>query len=185
MSVLFINAAFREGSRTLRLAEAYLMKQGDVVLLSLDLGKAEINPLKAESLKKYNASVAANDFQDTMFDWARQFCEADEIVIAAPFWNFSIPAILHVYLELVCSQGVSFDITADGEYYSLCKAKKLTYITTAGGSIPEKDHAFGYLKTLSDMFWKIPEIRYYKADGLDLYGVDVEKRLQETIEQFQ
>lgn len=184
MSILFVNAAFREGSRTLRLAEEYLMKQGDVVLLSLHLGNTDIKPLNTESLKKYNSSVATSDFEDPMFDWAKQFCEADEIVIAAPFWNFSVPAILHVYLELVCSQGVSFDITADGVYYSLCKAKKLTYITTAGGIIPEEDHAFGYLKTLSDVFWKIPEINYYKADGLDLYGVDVEKKLRETIEQF-
>ena len=128
--------------------------------------------------------MTAHDFSHPMFDFAKQFIEADEIVIAAPFWNYGIPAILHNYLELVCTQGISFDISAEGVYFSGCKAKKLVYITTAGGFIPEVDHAFGYINTLAKEFWKIPEIKYIKADGLDVYGINVEEKIQETISQF-
>lgn len=179
MSILFINAAFREGSRTLRLAEKYLESCTDEIT-RVELGDQVPMPLDRKTLAIYNESVAAHEFSHPMFDWAKQFVEADEIVIAAPFWNYSIPAVLHTYLELVCSQGVSFDIDETGSYGSLCKAKKLTYITTAGGPIPENDHAFGYIQDLCRVFWQIDDVRYYKADGLDIYGTDVEAELEKV-----
>ena len=170
--ILYIDCAFREGSRTKELAEYYMAgKSGSVQ--KVDLGKLKIEPLLEESLKKYNKAVGAHEFSDSMFDIAKQFAEADEIVIAAPFWNYSIPAALHTYLEMVCSQGVTFDIGSDGIYFSLCKAKKLTFITTSGGFIPEADSAFSYIKSLCDVFWNIRDVHYYKAEGLDIIGNDV------------
>lgn len=180
MSLLFVNAAFREGSRTKTIAEAYLKKENKNYK-TVDLGNVDVRALNEETLKTYNQSVAEHDFMDKMFDYAKEFRDAEEIVIAAPFWNYSIPAVLHAYLELVCSQGVTFDMAADGTYYSLCKAKKLTYITTAGGYIPAEDHAFGYIKALADVFWQIPEVNYYKAEGLDIVGNDIEKIIAEVI----
>ena len=101
--------------------------------------------------------------------------------LAAPFWNYSIPAALHAYLELVCTQGITFDIQEDGQYCSLCHRKRLTYVTTAGGYIPEEDHGFGYIRSLAEIFWRIPDIRYYKAEGLDILGVDVETALDHAL----
>ena len=178
---LFINAAFRSDSRTLRLAKAYL-KKCDGAVCEIDLGTTVVRPLDAQSLAAYNQSVAAHCFDDTMFDFAKQFAAADQIVIAAPFWNFSIPAVLHGYLELVCTQGITFDLSPEGCYYSKCKAKKLVYITTSGGFIPQEDHAFGYIRSLAKAFWNDPDVQYVKAEGLDIYGTDVERKLAEAME---
>ena len=176
MRILYINAAFREDSRTAKLAEHYLqLCKGEIK--RLNLGEDYPAPLDAARLAIYNQSVAAHDFSHQMFDTAKEFVQADEIVIAAPFWNYSIPAALHAYLEMVCSQGVSFDIDEKGVYHSLCRAKKLTFIMTSGGFIPEKNHAFGYIEDLVEVFWKIPEVHYYKAEGVDVYGTDVEALL--------
>jgi FMN-dependent NADH-azoreductase len=113
-----------------------------------------------------------------MFDYAKQFAAADEVLIAAPFWNFSIPAKLHDYLELVCTQGVTFDVDETGAYVSLCRARKLTFVTTSGGIIaPEDDHAFGYVQTLAKVFWHIPEVLCVMAEGLDAAGANVEALL--------
>lgn len=183
MSILFVNAAFREGSRTLRLAEYYLEKQEKEVSY-VELGDFCLQPLNRESLEVYNKAVAEHNFEDDMFEPAKEFAATEEIVIAAPFYNYSIPAVLHTYLELVCSQGVTFDMCPGGGYHSLCKAKKLTYITTAGGPIPEHDHAFDYIKDLCKMFWNIEDIQYIKADGLDIDGVDVERILEETMQRI-
>lgn len=179
MAVLFINAAFRDGSRSLRLCKKYLDQNSEEVK-EIDLGVTEVLPLDRERLALYNEAVAAHDFRDPMFDFAKEFTEAEEIVISAPFWNYGIPAVLHTYLELVCTQGISFDIGADGVYHGLCKAKKLSYFTTAGGYIPEEDHAFGYVKLLAEKFWEIPEINYVKAEGLDVWGTDVEAELRKA-----
>lgn len=178
--VLFVNAAFREGSRTYRIAKEYLSKcDGDIDEVSL--GECVISPINKQSLKLYNESVKTHNFDDNMFSFGKQFAMADEIVIAAPFWNMSIPAVLHTYLELVCSQGVTFDMGADGSYHSLCNAKKLVFITTAGGYIPENDHAFSFIKSLCETFWDISDVNYYKAEGLDIVGTDVEERIMDVI----
>lgn len=176
-TTLFVNAAFREGSRTRQLAQCYLEGvSGNIV--EVDIGSAAFPPLDAEGIKGYNAAVKGHDFAAAFFDAAHQFAAADEIVIAAPFWNDSIPAALHNYLEHVCSQGVTFDMDESGAYYSLCKARKLVFITTAGGYIPEGDHAFGYVASLARDFWNIPEVVCYQADGIDIIGNDKEAILQ-------
>ncbi len=177
MSILFINGAFRKDSRTHLLARYYLSLKKDTIE-TVETGDCRIQPFDRERLEIYNRSVAEGDFQNEMFDAGKRFREAKEIVIAAPFWNYSIPAALHSYLEMVCSQGVTFDIDETGVYHSLCRADKLTVIITAGGSIPENDHAFGYIKDLAEIFWNIPEIRYYRAEDLDAEGTDVEKALE-------
>ncbi len=176
MCLLFVNACYREGSRTRKLAEHYLKRyKGDVEEVSI--GDLEVCALDRKRLELYNHAVAAHDFADPVFDYAKKFKEAKEILIAAPFWNYSIPAALHAYLELVCTQGITFDIQKDGQYCTMCCAKRLAYVTTAGGYIPEEDHGFGYINSLVKVFWQIPEVEYYKAEGLDIVGTDVEEIL--------
>lgn len=183
-TTLFVNAAFREGSRTQDLAQCYLEgAPGNVI--EVDVGGIPFPPLDAEGVKHYNAAVKGHDFAAAFFDAAHQFAAADEIVIAAPFWNNSIPAALHSYLEHVCSQGVTFDMDESGAYFSLCKARKLVYITTAGGYIPEDDHAFGYIVSLARDFWGISDVVCYKADGIDIIGNDKEAILQSVRSQME
>lgn len=183
MATLFINACFRNGSRTLKIARAYLEKLDNPVN-EVKLGEISLPILDNVNTEKYCNSCLTRDFSDNIFKYGKQFAKSDEIVIAAPFWNYSIPAQLHAYLELVCSQGVTFDIDANGSYHSLCKAKKLTYITTAGGFIPEVDHAWGYIKDLAKVFWNIETVDYIKAEGLDIAGNDVEKILETALKKF-
>lgn len=183
MTTLFINAAFRESSRTLRLARHYLDGWEEPVE-EINLGTAHFPALDARSLALYTEAVASRDYSNPMFDAAKRFAAADEIVIAAPYWNNSIPAALHDYLELVCSQGVSFDILADGTYVGLCQAKRLVFITTAGGPIPKPNCAFDYVASLARNFWFIPEVVCYQAENLDQMGCDVEAELRKTCSQI-
>ncbi len=182
MKVLFVNATFRENSRTLLLAKKYFERYEQYD--ELYLGNAPVSPLNAASLAQYGLDVKNKDYSNSMYDYAKQFAKADEIIIAAPFYNFSIPAALHDYLEMVCSQGVTFDLDADGNYVSLCQAKKLVYITTAGGYIPKEDHSFGYIRQICDEFFKIDAVICIKADGIDLVGNDCQEILKETIQSF-
>ena len=178
MALLFVNACMREGSRTERLARAWLDRRGcdfEEVRLAEDC----VDAFDAESIKVYQAAVASGDFSHPMFEPAKKLACAEEIAIAAPLWNFALPARLMAYLEACCTQGISFDIGASGEYVSLAHARRLTLISTSGGAWPEAqdDHAFGYLKTLASVFWHIPEVTKIVASGLDAAGNDVETLL--------
>ena len=79
---------------------------------------------------------------------------------------------------------VSFDYDAEGNPFGLCKAKKLVYITTSGGCIIDDAYGFGYIRALCENFYGIPEVLYYKAEGLDLPGTDIEGTLQAVMRQM-
>ena len=183
MTVLFVNAAFRKNSRTNALAQKYLATLTDKIE-TVNLGEEDIRPLQKTSLEKYCKDSRNHDFDDEMYRYAKQFAKADEIVIAAPFWNFGLPAVLHAYLELVCTQGLTFDLNKAGEYYSLCQAKKLSLILTAGGNVPENDCAISFIRTLCKEFWNIEDVQYYYADGIDLIGADVNAKLEAVMKQY-
>ena len=181
MSTLFINACVRENSRTRRIAEALLDKSvGDIE--EVQLWKQNFPKVDAEFLRKRDFLIYEEQYDNEMFDLARQFAEADEIVIAAPFWDLSFPASLKQYIELINVLGVTFVYTEDGIPKGLCRARKLTYITTAGGEFFPEEFGFGYIKALAENFYGIPEVKLIKAVGLDIVGADPESIIMETID---
>jgi FMN-dependent NADH-azoreductase len=185
--LLFVNACLREGSRTERLARAWLERrayEGEVV--ELRLAEVDVAPLDAggaSPIAAYNEAVACGDFAHPMFDIPKQFAQADEIVLAAPLWNYALPAKLAAYVELACSQGVTFDIDESGAYQGLCAARRLSFVTTAGGPEPSaaNDHAFGLIRTMAREFWKIPQVERVAAWGLDIVGADVDALLEAAL----
>ena len=166
--ILFINACVRERSRTRRLAERLLSRLGGDVV-ELRLSEVSFPTADQAFLNERDRLITASDFANPMFDMARQFAQADQIVIAAPYWDLSFPASLKQYFEQVNVVGVTFRYTADGIPQGLCRAAKLFYVTTAGGAF-----GWGYVEALAKGFYQIPSVRCVKAEGLDIVGADVE-----------
>ena len=174
--ILFVDVCVRgERSRTRELAECYLK---DKEFTRLALAEENIKPLDKSRLEKRQKLIEKGDFSNEIFKYAKQFAEAEEIVIAAPYWDLSFPALLKIYIENICVVGVTFDYLSDGTSKSRCKAKKLTYITTAGGVIPERNFGFDYVKAVAAEFFKISEFKYIKAEKLDIYGEDTRKIME-------
>ena len=69
-NILFVNACFRHGSRTLRLAKLVLQRFAGQ-MEEVDLGKEAIEPLNAETLAMREALVKAGDYTHPMFRYAR------------------------------------------------------------------------------------------------------------------
>ena len=179
--ILFINACVRENSRTLRLAKHVLSKlNGDVTECNLE--KEAILSLDRDLLAKRDALLAEGNLSDDLLKYAREFAEADQIVIAAPYWDLTFPALLKTYLENITVSGITF-YYKEGIPQGLCKAKELIYVTTAGGPI-FANYGFDYVKTLATAFYGIECVKCYKAENLDIIGADVESILHETMEQI-
>ena len=171
--ILYINACVRAGSRTNRLARCLLEKLGDEVS-ELRLSEQTFSPTDEDFLTQRDELAARGDFDHPIFTPARQFAAADTVVIAAPFWDLSFPAALKQYFEKVNAVGVTFRYSPEGVPVGLCRAKRLYYVTTAGGPIFSDAYGFGYVKALAEGFYQIPEVRCVKAEGLDVLGADVE-----------
>ena len=170
--ILYVNACVRKESRTRRLAEKLLSKL-DKPFEEIRLEKMVFSTSNDDYLNLRDQLVSRGDFQNPLFDLARQFSEAETIVIAAPYWDLSFPAMLKQYLEQITVVGVTFKYSEEGIPVSLCKAKRLFYVTTAGGFFVPEDYGFGYVKALAQNYYGIPEVRKIEAVGLDIDGADV------------
>lgn len=171
MSVLFVNACVRENSRTLILAKSILKDiPGEVT--EVNLNEENIPSLNRSLLEKRENIIKTGNMADPMLRYAKQFAEADEIVIAAPFWDLSFPGILKSYIEQISVSGITFEYI-NGIPKGLCKAKRLTYVTTSGGPI-FADFGYEYIKTLAKNFYGIGETTAYRAMNLDVNMISAE-----------
>lgn len=177
---LFVNSCVRKGSRTKRLAGILLGKLGGEIE-EINVSDITFPTVDEEFLKKRDGLIASNKWDDPLFKYARQFAEADQIVIAAPYWDLSFPAALKQYFEQINVIGITFEYSPEGTPISKCRAEKLYYVTTAGGTFVPEDFGFGYVKALAQGFYGIQDVRLIKATGLDIYGADVEGIMQDAI----
>ena len=172
--LLLINACVRKASRTRILADALLRRldRPDQAVEEVSLNGIRFPAVDEAFLGERDRLIAAGDFGSPAFALARQFAAADTVVITAPYWDLSFPAALKQYFEQINVLGITFRYTPEGFPAGLCRAGRLYYVTTAGGSYVPEDFGFGYVKALAQDFYGIPEVRLVKAVGLDLDGAD-------------
>ena len=170
--ILYLNACVRPESRTRRLADR-LMARLDGAVTRLDLEGEGLVPLDNDGLLLRDKLVREGRLDHPMLRHARQFSQADTIVLAAPFWDLSFPALVKLYFEAVTVTGLTFHYLPDGTPEGLCRAKRLYYVTTAGGPFLP-DFGFAYVKALAETFYGIPEVRCFHAEQLDIVGNDPE-----------
>lgn len=185
MKVLFVNCCVRgEASRTLRLCREAIRQMKEafagLTVEELVLDQEEILPMNGKRLEERHALELQENFGAPVFRYARQFAEADMILMGAPYWEYQFPALLRCYLEQISVCGLTFRYTEQGIPQGLCRAKRLFYITTAGGPIAGKNCGFDYIKTLCCGMLGFTDIDWIGADCLDVWGVDVEAKLQEA-----
>lgn len=177
--ILLIDACLRPDSRTRILAEEVLGRMEGVVE-RVNLGEAQIAPLNLKRLRERDAFVENKDFDQPSLRYARQFAEADEIVVAAPYWDLCFPSTVRIYFEVVTVLGITFRYTPEGCPEGLCKAERIIYVTTAGGPIGNLNLGFDFVRAISQTFYGIPRAVCFQAEYLDVKGADVEKILEKA-----
>ena len=146
-----------------------------------------LEPLVAELEKRYEIETVRLDGEDYSFvgrrvlaersggyvpeetvALARRLAAADRIVIAAPFWDMSFPAILKVFIENMSLYNITFKDSGT-HFEGLCRSEKVLYITTRGMDVHTGDPleaATPYLKALSAL-WGWGEVITVAAENLD------------------
>ena len=177
---LYINSCVRPASRTDRLAKALLAALGEAYT-EVTLDREPLEPLGGGSLALRTELLENGELTHPMLRYARQFAEADTIVVSTPFWDFGFPAKLKVYLEQIYVTGIVSRYGEDGMPVGLCRAKKLWYVATAGGPFYPQ-YSYHYLRDLAKMAFGIPETGLLCAEGLDIVGNDPEAILRSAID---
>lgn len=186
--LLFINACIRgDASRTKMLCdhflEDYRKQNPEETIEHVNLITEHFTWFDDTQLKRRIALTESGDFADPMFDAAKQFAAADKILIGAPGWDYSYPAVLKCYIENICAAGVTFSYTETGSV-SLCKATTFLYITTLGGPVLESNCGYVYLRTLFSELFNIRDSHMVTAGMLDIVGLDPEPMLNEAKKQL-
>ena len=109
MKVLFVNACVGKQSRTRILAD-YLLKRIGGEIEEINLNKDKPLPLDDVLLEKRRALIEQKKFDDEMFLYEQKFAKADVIVVGAPFWDFSFPALFKTFIEHVNVNGLVLNI---------------------------------------------------------------------------
>ena len=180
--LLFVNACVRSISRTHRLAEALESRFYDEYSVEeVNLFEISLPMLDEEGIKARDEALLKGDFSDPRYDLAKQFSQADRIIIAAPYWDLSFPAVLKQYLETVSVNGITFCYSSEGVPQGLCRAEKLYYVTTSGGEIGNFNYGYDYVKALVIMLFGVKDTVCIRAVGLDVNFEDSEAILENAI----
>lgn len=181
--LILIDACMRDGeSRTRRILEP----------LMSELGKSyeiETVVLDGEDYQAVGRRVLAERGEghvpETIAEQARRLAAADRIVIAAPFWDMSFPAILKVFIENMSLFNITFK--DNGTYFEgLCRCEKVLYITTRGMNVKTGEPMEGatpYIKAIGAL-WGLGEVITVAAENLD-YSTpeEVDERINAAVAQ--
>ena len=169
-TLLYVDCCIRrEASRTRKLAEAFLnnLPKGWTVE-KVTLMDEPLLPLMEGFFWQRDRLLQAGDLRHRRFDYAWQFQRADAILIAAPFYDLSVPALLKVYIENVSVDGITFECDENG-LRGACRATSMTFLTSRGGFYEGSPDEMGsrYMEALC-RFFGTGVYRCIAADGVDM-----------------
>ena len=182
-TLVVIDACVRQSdSRTLRIAEPIieaLSKRYKVI--RYDLPGMDIVPLNPGLFEERELG----EIPAWASEAATAIAKADRILIAAPFWDMSFPAVLKCFFEQTSLFDITF--TDNGKTcVGLCKAPKVLYITTRGMDISTGsflDQGSSYLRALGTL-WNLGEMTVLDVHNTDyLPEEELIRRINSTIEE--
>lgn len=184
--VLYIKATpkLKDDSWTLKMSEAFIenykKNNPNDLVTELNLYDENFGYLTMEELQEMPLDAESN-----VKKYANQFIEYDKYVIAAPFWNLSVPAILKSYIDRLMIVGKTFKYTETGSQ-SLITGKKAMFFMAMGGiySIPPMnkfENGIKYLDlTFGDFLQMITDSVTF--EGTAVYEMkELEKKFQNTL----
>ncbi len=176
MKLLIVDCCIREEkSATRKLYESYLksLNRTNWEIEKIYLMHENILPLTNDDIKLRDKLLQSSNTEHEIFKYAKQFASADEIIIAAPYWDLSFPSLLRVYFERISVVGITFDYEGT-KSIGCCKAGKIIYFSTCGGFINGEHLGVEYVKQLAKVFG-INNVEKYIVEGLDIDATKREK----------
>ncbi len=170
--ILFINSCFNyDRSRTLYLTKKIFEKfniDDRFDFEEVRLKDMHLLPLSEEKLKARFDYTNKHLFDMDMLTYSKKLLSADIVVIAAPFYDFSYPSILKLFIENVSMPNLMYNYTNDG-FEGHARGRKFIYITTRGANLPDSED-FGFLN-LDRMFklFGFKETQLIGFGGTDFY----------------
>lgn len=193
LKILRIDTSARaEGSTTRQLSDelidALRDRHGRVSVLTRDLARTPPPLLDADWIAaNFTEPQARTAAQRAMLapsdEMVAELAAADVVVIGVPVYNFSVPAALKAWIDLVARARITFRYTENGPE-GLLKGKR-AYLVMASGGVAvgsAADFATGYLRQVLG-FLGITDVEIVAADQAML-RTDAVARARERIDEL-
>ena len=162
-------------SRTRKLLDAFLegVDKGKFHVTTVNPEAEGMVPLTGANFVQREKLVEEGNLDHPRFFYAQQLAQADAVVIAAPMWDLSFPALLKIYIENVSVRGITFRCDDDGIFGS-CRGSRLIFLTSRGENYGSSDMEQGsrYLEAMA-RFFGFENYSCIAAEGLDVKGANL------------
>lgn len=177
-TTLVINYTPRNGSYTKVLFDEFIqLVDGKTELIHLDLSETPPDLLLPENLNlmmEWNAGK--RDFSESELSvlsnhngYIDQILKADNIVVAFPIYNFTLPATVKAWIDAIVVSDKTFSFTPEEGFKGLCPDKKALSIIVSGfdyaTSNDTKEYASATIKQNFDFLG-------IKSEQVSAFGVD-------------
>ncbi|WP_102348203.1 FMN-dependent NADH-azoreductase [Bacillus sp. Marseille-P3661] len=173
--------------------DSYKKANPDDVITELDLFAENLPYYDNEKMtamfklsKGMELTASEQEAANLVNKYLDQFLAADKIVIAFPLWNFTVPAVLHTYLDYLAQAGKTFRYTAEGPE-GLISDKKVALLTARGGVYSEGPAAAVEMadKFVSTMlgFWGVQDITKVIIEGHNQFPEEAESIIAKGLDQ--
>ncbi|MCK6594110.1 MAG: NAD(P)H-dependent oxidoreductase [Bacteriovoracaceae bacterium] len=160
---------------TLLVIDALKMRFENIEIKVRDLQQNPVPHLKPELIQAMftKAEMRSTDMLQTLKlseELTDELLWADEIIIATPMWNFSVPSVLKAWVDHVSRAGKTFSFTDEG-LIGLAAGRK-AYVVVASGSV-FSEGAFASFDALSPFvkaffgFIGIPDVHIIRVEGVN------------------
>ncbi|RXI97802.1 FMN-dependent NADH-azoreductase [Anaerobacillus alkaliphilus] len=197
-NVLFIKANSRpiEQSVSVKLyysfLENYLAANPEDTVTELDLFRENLPYYNTDMIngmfkvsKGIELTPSEEEATNLVTKYLDQFLAADKVVFAFPLWNFTVPAVLHTYLDYLAQAGKTFRYTAEGPV-GLLNDKKVVLLNARGGVYSEgpaqsAEMAVNFITNMLH-FWGVTDITTVIIEGHNQFPDQSEAIISEGLD---
>jgi len=174
-TILRIDASMREAkSVSRRLADELIkalggqLKDTEIICRDLTCGVGLVNDtwIDSDRTPEENRSQKQRVVLAQSDALVAELQAADDIVIAVPIYNFSVPAAFKAWVDLICRTGITF-VYENDEPRGLLDGKRAFVVITSGGTIggSKTDFTTDYIRHILE-FVGITDVTIIDATGL-------------------
>lgn len=183
-TLLVVDACIKRAtSRTEKVANALvkeILALGEYEEVRVILEDENIGHFDQKAIEIRDGLIARGEMDHPVFKYANQVKDADVVVVAAPYWDFSYPTLLKEWVESASAMNVCYKYDEHGISHGLSKAKALFYVSGAGGAVKDVDFGFWEFKALCGRFG-IKKCKEVLIENLDIVGNDPQKITDDVI----
>lgn len=161
----------------------------DAELIERDLAASPIPMLDGELVQGFGGVDAPTQRQQQALALSDELIaevqQSDTLVMAAPMYNFMIPAQLKSWIDFISRAGVTFRYTEQGPVGALT-GKRVIVVTTRGGKHQgtATDQITPYLQTVLG-FLGMTEVEFVYAEALNMGSEAANENLESAQQQIQ